>query len=153
VVTFCGCPVSWTSKLQSEISLSTTESEYIALSSATGEILPLRCTLHDIMQHSFIQLPPVTTDSISTPSFHSTLTASRIYEDNSACIVLSTTDSPQFKPRAKHISLKYHHFKDQIEKGEVTIVKVASSENWADILTKPLGRVKFEYLRRLLMGW
>jgi hypothetical protein len=42
VVTFCGCPISWASKLQSEIALSTTESEYIALSTATRELLPLR---------------------------------------------------------------------------------------------------------------
>jgi hypothetical protein len=41
VVTFCGCPISWASKLKSEIALSTTESEYIALSAATRELLPL----------------------------------------------------------------------------------------------------------------
>jgi hypothetical protein len=38
VVTFCGCPISWSSKLQTEIALLTTESEYIALSSATREL-------------------------------------------------------------------------------------------------------------------
>ncbi len=40
VITFCGCPVTWSSKLQTEIALSTTESEYIALSTATRDILP-----------------------------------------------------------------------------------------------------------------
>jgi hypothetical protein len=153
VITFCGCPVTWGSKLQSEIALSTTESEYIALSSATRELLPLRRILRDIIQHSFITLPHHVKDTISTPSFSSTIQPSRVYEDNSACIVLATTDSPQFKPRTKHISLKFHHFRDQIINGNLQIIKVASSENWADIFTKPLTHVKFEYLRDLLMGW
>ena len=41
VITYCGCPVHWASKLQSEIALSTTESEYIAFSMATRDLLPL----------------------------------------------------------------------------------------------------------------
>jgi hypothetical protein len=152
VVTFCGCPISWASKLQSEIALSTTESEYIALSTATRELLPLRQILQDIMQHSFIKLPSPTHDSIATTTFQSNLGPSLVFEDNSACIVLATKET-QFKPRTKHISLKYHHFHDQIQNGNLKIIKVASSENWADIFTKPLGRIKFEYLRKCLMGW
>jgi hypothetical protein len=46
VLTFCGCPISWSSTLQSEIALSTTESEDIALSSTTRELLPLRRILN-----------------------------------------------------------------------------------------------------------
>jgi len=152
VVTFCGCPISWASKLQSEIALSTTESEYIALSTATRELLPLRRVLHDILTHSFIHLPTHTSDSIHSSSFCSTIRPSTIFEDNSACIVLATSES-NFKPRTKHISLKFHHFQDQIRSGNLRILKVESAENWADIFTKPLGRLKFEYLRRLIMGW
>ncbi len=40
VITFCGCPITWCNKLQTEIALSTTESECIALSTATRELLP-----------------------------------------------------------------------------------------------------------------
>jgi len=153
VITFCGCPISWASKLQSEIALSTTESEYIALSSATRELLPLRRILQDIVTNSFIRLPPDTTgDTISTSSFSTTIKPSNVYEDNSACIVLATTDS-NFKPRTKHISLKFHHFQDHVRNGNLRILKVNSEQNWADIFTKPLGRVKFEKLRQLLMGW
>jgi hypothetical protein len=153
VITFCGCPISWASKLQSEIALSTTESEYIALSSATRELLPLRRILQDIVTNSFIRLPPDTTgDTISTSSFSTTIKPSNVYEDNSACIVLATTDS-NFKPRTKHISLKFHHFQDHVHNGTLRILKVNSEQNWADIFTKPLGRVKFEKLRQLLMGW
>ncbi len=56
VVTFCGCPVTWCSKLQTEIALSRTESEYIALSTATWELLPLRRILSDIQTYSFISM-------------------------------------------------------------------------------------------------
>jgi hypothetical protein len=116
VVTFCGCPVSWASKLQSEIALSTTESEYIALSSAIRELLPLRRVLNDILQYTFIHLPSTTNDTISSSTFHSVLPPSQIFEDNNAYIVLATSEG-NFKPRTKHISLKFHHFKDQIVNG------------------------------------
>jgi hypothetical protein len=59
----------------------------------------------------------------------------------------------QFKPRTKHISIKYHHFHDQIKNGTLEIVKVATNENLADIFTKPLGKQKFQYLRSMLCGW
>ena len=44
MITYCGCPIHWASKLQSEIALSTTEAEYIALSMATRELLPSAST-------------------------------------------------------------------------------------------------------------
>jgi hypothetical protein len=152
VITFCGCPVSWASRLQSEIALSTTESEYIALSMATRELLPLRRILHDIVQYSFITLPHSNPATVNTSTFQSSILPSKVYEDNTAYIVLATSDS-HFKPRTKHISLKFHHFNDQVKTGVLQIVKVDSAHNWADIFTKPLGRIKFEHLRKLLMGW
>lgn len=136
VMTFCGCPISWASELQSEIALSTTEAEYIALSTATRELLPLWRILTDIVQHSFVTLPQPSADSISSSSFSSYIRPSQVFEDNTTCIVLATTDS-HFKPRTKHISLKFHHFHNQIQNGSLQIVEVASNENWADIFTKP----------------
>ncbi len=149
MITFCGCPVTWCSKLLTEIALSTIESEYIALSTATRDILPLRRILHDIAQDSFISFPSGHSNSTITTS---TLQPSKVYEDNNACIVLATTE-PNFKPRTKHISLKYHHFHDQVRNGNLQIMKVSTDSNWADIFTKPLGKVKFQRLRLLLMGW
>lgn len=129
------------------------ESEYIALSSTTRELLPLRRILQDIVTHSFIQLPTNSPDTIASSTFKLQLKPSRIYEDNAACVVLSTTDLPQFKPRTKHISLKYHHFCDQVLQGILQIIKVDTQQNWADIFKKPSSRVKFEYLWHLMMGW
>ena len=152
VVTFCGCPISWASKLQSEITLSTTESEYIALSSTTREILPLRWILNDITTFSFVQIPHGSFDSISYATFQSQLPPLNVHEDNSTCIVLATTET-NFKPRTKHISLKFHHFQDNVKDGTLRILKVDSNLNWADIFTRPLGKTKFEHLRLLMMGW
>jgi len=149
VISFCGCPVVWASKLQTEIALSTTESEYIALSTATRDLLPLRRILQGIHNLSFIKLSchnPY--DTISSPC----LPPSKIFENNNACITLATTEM-HFKPRTKHISIKFHHFYDKIRDGTLTVIKIGTNENIADIFTKPLSRIKFHHLRRLLMGW
>jgi hypothetical protein len=149
VIQFCSCPITWVSKLQSEIALSTTDSEYIALSTATHELLPLCRILMDIHQSKFIS----TMVKLPSDSIHSTvLPPSKIFENNNACIVLATTE-PQFKPRTKHISLKFHHFQDHVRSGILEIIKVDTHEYLADIFTKPLGHLKFQHLRRLLMGW
>jgi len=156
LITYCGCPVTWSSKLQSEIALSTTEAEYIALSMATRQLIPLRRIMEEIttlgpMNFTINKQQPIQaytrTLSSSAPSG---LPPSIVYEDNEACIVLAQTD--QHKPRTKHISIKWHHFRDQIQNGNITISKIASADNIADILTKPLVRVKHEALRQPMMG-
>jgi hypothetical protein len=146
---FCGCHITWCSKLQLEIALSMTECEYIALSTATRELLPLRCILTDVHTHTFIDLhsnkSPDTVKTLNLPP-------SKIFEDNNACIILATTET-HFKPRTKHISLKFHHFHDQVCQGFIEVIKINTNENLADIFTKPLSRIKFQYLHGLLLGW
>ncbi len=74
-----------------------------------------------------------------------TLPPSKVFEDNTACITLATTDM-QFKLCTKHISIKYDHFHEQVKNGVLEIVKVDTHDNLADIFTKPLGKQKFQYL-------
>jgi hypothetical protein len=148
VITYCGCPIHWASKLQSEIALSTTESEYIALSMATRELLPLRHLVLEIHKNSLVSTPIDPEFSVTRTSH---LEATTIYEDNASCIVLAYNDGT--KVRTKHISLKWHHFKDHLRNGSLKIVKVASNLNWADILTKPLCKAKHETLWKLMMDW
>ena len=160
LVTYCGCPVTWCSKLQSEIALSTTEAEYIALSMATRHLLPLRRIMADITNFGPINVSlsskaPMMTHThsftSSTPKSNSELPPSIIFEDNASCIVLAQSD--HHKPRTKHISIKWHHFRDQIENGSIVICKIGTTDNLADILTKPLVRAKHEHLRKPIMGW
>jgi hypothetical protein len=148
IITFCGCPIHWVSKLQTEIALSTTESEYIALSMATRELLPLRHLLQEIHHYSLIHLP---SENIFNVTKTHNLTATQIFEDNEACIVLAHSETSIV--RTKHIALKWHHFKDQIKQGFIKIVKIGTNFNWADIMTKPLGHQKHEALHKLIMGW
>jgi len=144
VILYHNCLIHWGSKLQSEIALRTTEAEYIALSMAAQELIPIHRVLLELIRHSPLQ-------SVTT---HPTgkLPPSIIYEDNASCIVLATKDS-HFKPRTKHISLKYHHLKDYIRSGAIKIIKVPTASNLADIFTKPLTQTLHDRLHKGMMGW
>ena len=48
---------------------------------------------------------------------------------------------------SKHIEIKYHYIRDMVQRGEVKLQYVAMDEQIADVLTKPLARVQFEYFR------
>ena len=52
-----------------------------------------------------------------------------------------------FHEKSKHIEIKYHYIRDMVQRGEVKLQYVAMDEQVADVLTKPLARVKFEYFR------
>ena len=55
-----------------------------------------------------------------------------------------------FHDKSKHIEIKYHYIRDMVQRGAVKIQYVATEEEIADVLTKPLDRVKFEYFREKL---
>jgi len=160
VITLAGAPIHWVSKLQTEIALSTTEAEYIALSTCAREVIPLRAILRELLKHGPLTeddgITPQNSVSLQTNSLrsqrHAKLPPSIVYEDNAGCIVLAN-DPEQNRPRTKHIGIKYHHFRDQVQNGTLKVVKVATALNWADIFTKPLVPIKFEALRKRLMGW
>ena len=123
-----------------EISLSTLEAEYIALSLAMREFLPMRRLLHELGNKMELDLN-------QTGALHST-----VFEDNNGALGLAT--APKLTPRTKHIAVKYHFFKEHVgkEKG-IDIIKIESAIQKADIFTKGLPMVDFERLRGLLMGW
>ena len=77
------------------------------------------------------------------------LDATCIYCDNRSCVKLSK--NPMFHDKSKHIEIKYHYIRDMVHRGAVKLQYVASmNEQIADVLTKPLARVKFEYFREKL---
>ena len=138
VISYAGCPIYWCSKLQTEICLSTTEAEYVALSMAMREVLPFLNLMGEIK--TFL---PVTEKD---PDFFCT-----VWEDNRSTIKVA--ESPKFTPRTKHIALKYHHFRQFVSNGTLKINPIDTLEQTADIFTKPLDQAKFEYLRKKLCGW
>ena len=97
---------SFFSKLQTEIALSTAEAEYIALSQALREVIPLMSLMEEI-NTTFPVL-------LGAPEFICT-----VHEDNQSCIKMAQTD--KLSPCTKQIALKYHHFRSFIKSKWVTI--------------------------------
>ena len=108
VITFCGCPVHWVSKLQSEIALSTTEAEYIALSMCLCNLLPMHTLLTKLTKHFDFGVPSDVALAQQT-TVDTRMHQSTIFEDNTGCLELANK-LDQFCPRTKHIGIKWHHF-------------------------------------------
>ena len=119
--------ITWKSKKQSCVALSTAEAEYIALSQAAQEALWLRQLATDLQDEQ--QQPTV------------------IYEDNQATICMSK--NPQSHGKSKHIEIKYHFVREHVNGGAIEL-KYCQTENMiADMLTKGLGKQRFEKLRSM----
>ena len=69
--------------------------------------------------------------------------------DNQSCIKMS--ENPVFHDRSKHIEIRYFYIRDMIQKGAIKLQYVSIDEQVADMLTKPLSRVKFEYFQDKLV--
>ena len=143
VICYAGCPIVWSSKLQTEIALSTAEAEYIAMSQALREALPIQRLAKEI--NCIVPL--------FTPTTNFCLT---VHEDNLSSI--SMAESLKFSPRTKHIAIKYHHFRSKVKtsynpSGDIIIKYISTKKQLADIFTKPVDDVTFFTLRRLLCGW
>jgi hypothetical protein len=95
-LTLGDCPLLWVSKLQTEIALSTTKAEYIALSQAIRELLPMRELFQEVG------------NALNLPCAIPTILHSTVFEDNNGALSIAT--SPKISPRTKHIAVKYHHF-------------------------------------------
>ena len=112
-------PISWGSKKQSSVSLSTSEAEYTALSLTIQEGKWIHRLLCEILTAAGYAKPKLV-----------------IQEDNQSCIKM--TKNPVNHGRAKHIDMKYHHIRDEIKRGEVKVDYCETSVMLADILTKAL---------------
>lgn len=118
-----GGPISWTSKRQPTIALSTVETEYIALASTCQKELWLRNLIHEI--NPFNAAEPI-----------------KIYSDNSGATNLSKREC--VSQRSKHIDTRYHFLKENVENKAVEIEYVCTGEMTADLLTKALPKPKIE---------
>lgn len=134
------CLVLWGSKLQTEIALRAQESEYIALSTAMRELLPVRELLKEVATSFAIDY-----DKVSTVSC--------VWEDNNAALKLANAPFMNMSPRTKHIAVKYHWFRSKLEPGKIEVLRIDTSQQKADIFTKGLKRTEFESKRKMLLGW
>jgi hypothetical protein len=138
IITYASCPILWSSKLQTEIALSTTEAEYITLPQSLRDLIPLRTIFKELSQ--ICNIP------ISQVNAHST-----VFEDNKGCVDLIA--APTMRPRSRHIAIKYHHFREHVRQGLIRIKWISTDQQLADIFTKPLVTSKFTELRFKLLGW
>jgi hypothetical protein len=115
-----GGAVSWSSRKQELVTLSTAESEYVAATHAAKELLWLRRL----------------NGNLSAPSS----SATTLFCDNQAAVRLAEADN--YHACTKHIDIRYHFIRDTVQRGEVSLVYCPTDNMTADILTKALPRWK-----------
>ncbi|GJR42580.1 retrovirus-related pol polyprotein from transposon TNT 1-94 [Tanacetum coccineum] len=115
--------VSWSSKKQTSTSISSTEAEYIAMSGCCAQILWMRSQLSDY-GFAYNHIP--------------------LYCDNKSAIALCCNNI-QYS-RSKHIDIRHHFIREQVEKGVVELYFVRTGYQLADIFTKALPKERFEFI-------
>ena len=117
LVMYAGCPIVWASNLQTEITLSTTESKYSALSEATREVLWLMGLTNEVKE----RLVP---GSINIPTIKYT-----IFEDNEGAKAMATV--PKMRPRTKHINGRMHLFRSAVASRKLKIESINTEDQLA----------------------
>jgi hypothetical protein len=118
VFALSGGPVSWASRRQRTVAQSTVEAEYMATAEAVKEAIWWRRFLGELGQP---------TDSPTT-----------VYSDNAGSISLA--HNPEHHARTKHIDVKYHLTREHLQLGTISLQRVPTDENTADVFTKALSR-------------
>ena len=130
-LTKTGPLISWKSRKQRTVALSTCEAEYMALAATVQEALHLVQLLSDVCEGS--QHRPVL-----------------IFGDNQGAIALSK--DPVNHQRSKHIDVRYHFIRDEVNHGRVVIEYCPTSDMVADMMTKPVTKVKLGQFSKFIFG-
>lgn len=117
-----GAAISWFSKRQPTIALSSTEAEYMALSSCAQELLWFRQLEKEIWNNNIPTL---------------------VHCDNQSAIRLAVNDI--YQPRTKHIDVRHHFVREMLEQNKLQIEHIPTAEMVADIMTKPLPKCKHNF--------
>ena len=122
-----GALISWNSKKQKVVALSSCEAEYTALSAAVQEANFLRQLFAD-MRDCFPEKV-------------------LIFADNQGAISLAK--NPVHHQRSKHIDIKYHYIRSEVQNNKIDLQYVQSADNVADIFTKPISKVRFNKFSKI----
>jgi hypothetical protein len=120
--------ISWSSRLQGIVALSTTEAEFVAATSAGQEILWLRNLFSELGY------------KLDTPT--------TLHIDNRSALCVAK--NPEHHGRMKHLDLRYYWLRDEVEKREIELEHLGTDQMPADIMTKALGRIKVGEMVRLI---
>ena len=140
-ICIANCPVIWQSKLQSDIATSTMEAEYTALSVAMKSVLPLLDLLKTVAR------------GVGMTEDQRTKFKTTVWEDNNGALTLANMEPGRFTPRSKFYAIRMHWFRSHLKPNRVTVEKIETSKQRADIMTKGLTKDTFETIRKLLCGW
>jgi len=145
IVKFRGSPITWCSKLIPEIMLSTTEAEYVSLSEAFRTVIPLLNIYNECKERNIVSKHP------------QTKVYCKVSEDNSGALEMAK--NPKFRPRTKHLNIKYHHFRSWIaqegeyNKDKIQIYAIKATDQPADLLTKAVDQTSFIKFCKSICGW
>jgi hypothetical protein len=119
IVMCAGCPITWASKLQGAIALSSTESEYLEISSVMREVLALIEILDEIKEN-------IKKIGDIIPEVHC-----KVFEGNSGAVEVTTSAKhPKMRPRTKHINNKSHHFRESVLSGKLRYCQYLQKKCW-----------------------
>ena len=151
IISVGGCFVICKSQLQSTIALSTSESEYAALSQAMRAVLPIREVMLELIATVKMNAPDGT--PVFGPKADLLRFQTLVFEDNATALALATKQ--KITSRTKHWSIKFHFFWQHVndKSKNIQCLKVASELQKADYLTKGLSKDVFERCRCLSQGW
>jgi hypothetical protein len=127
-----GCVVSWSSKKQSIVTLSSAEAEYVALADAAKEVLWTKNLIAEMLQSS-----------------KGMKVQARIFCDNQAAAEIAKNDVSN--DRSKHIDARYHFVRNLIKTKDISVEWVPTDKQLADIFTKGLAKPKFSFFRSMIM--
>jgi hypothetical protein len=119
VFTIGGTTVSWISKVQKVVALSTTEAEYVAATEASKEMIWLQRFMEELRTKQ---------------------ENNRLYCDSQSAIHLAKNSA--FHSKTKHMQLRYHFIQSTLEDGQLKLEKIHTSQNPTDMLTKGITREK-----------
>jgi hypothetical protein len=115
------CPISWQSVKQQVVAMSSCEAEYIAASTASTQVIWLARLLSDLLGRD--------------------VGAVELRVDSQSALALAK--NPVFHERSKHIWMRYHFIRDCLAEGSIHAHYINTKDQLADLLTKPLERIKF----------
>ncbi|KAH8357354.1 hypothetical protein KR200_003192, partial [Drosophila serrata] len=124
---FANAAISWESRKQRTVALSSTEAEYMAVSDSSKEAVHLRSFLEEVL------------GQLSTTVIHN--------DNQGAC---QLTRNPVFHKRTKHVDIRHHFIRELVEEGTISVNYNPTTEMPADILTKELGASKHNTCKTLL---
>lgn len=149
LMTLAGSPISWASKRQATVSLSSTEAEYKSLSDGAREAVFLSRLLRELQVLDTIQPALHCSEAdVNNQLIEANIPGPEDIEllcDNMSAIKM--TRNPVFHARSKHIEIYHHYVRERVLDGEISVKYVPTEQQTADILTKALGRTKFSYHR------